>query len=698
MQDEVRKADPIIEGIINPDPSTVVMHRNSTNSKGRKNVPLTAKTFQAIHSARKLEWGTSPLGKFMAGTETRIHAFERYGKGVKEEFFDKWLAKLTDSEKERRVVVKEVKDFAKTLTSEERRALSINAIADQKGGLSALAADGIKEIPPLTPKMAEAITQMRERYDKLWDRINYVRSHIGLKPLPKLDNYFPFIHKQNALRKAGVNDSLLTAPPSKINGALQNFKGTFFPFDKPRKITDIPLELDIFNAFETYMGYAMKEIHVAPIAALAKEAAVGPVKVKGMKLKKGFRLMDRNPGLGKLLLEWSDEILGIDPSTAALTSKLPTVARGFSTLHKNVVAGMIFGNLRTVMVQPTALKGVASLTTFRDVISGVGKMMLEKPFKRGETTAALKSNVLSVRSAELILTEIAEAMSLGKVVGARKMAYDITSAPMNFVDAMVAESGWNAGYGYAKRVLKLDEGKAVQWADDLVMKTQGAGIRGAVSPIQSVSSVKWLTMLQTYAIADFNFIARDLLGIKNPDITKTVQTKRVLRYLMGAALVNMTFQLAGIDAPNPSPIQAFGESKSEGDSDRTAVAKAMMEFLEVIPIIGGSAKYSTSLLGPLGELSTQVPEALDAAVKSLDWEYMTDKEKLQTKLLVGKVLGLGFGIPMTNQIAKSIRTSSNGGDWYEILLGIYVKAGKGTPPRPPQLDGGLEGGLSTEGF
>jgi len=139
------------------------------------------------------------------------------------------------------------------------------------------------------------------------------------------------------------------------------------------------------------------------------------------------------------------------------------------------------------------------------------------------------------------------------------------------------------------------------------------------------------------------------------------------------------FEMAGMDSPNPSPIRAYSDSKREGDKDSVAMAKALMEFTEAIPIVGGSAKYGSSLLGPVGELASAVPEAFNAGIESLDWDGMSKAEKFKTKLLVGKTLGSLTGVPMTNQLVKSIRASSNGGDWYETLLGLYVeKKGRGS--------------------
>jgi len=697
-QDEqkLRELDPITEGLVNPEPATV-MHqrvRKLKNGTIRTHIPITDEYFDAVFKAPKRDWDLGKLsGRFMDATETRLYGFERYNKTIKKLFWDKWIEKLSDSEKERKSRIVEAKKLRGTLSKGEREGLAIAWAADQKGGVEALRADGITEIPLMNAKQLAVRMEMNKKFGELLDRINYVRSKIGLAPIPKLENYFPFIRQQNALRNAGILDSLVATPLSRIQANSARFKGTFFPFEKPRGKSQIPIELDVFNAYEQYLSYAMKEIHIAPVAALAKGLAGERIKPRGMKSPKSAkRLVDTNPGLAKLLINWSDEILGIDTVTNVTQQKHPFIARTFSDANRNLVAAMIFGNVGTVLKQPTALKGTFAMTSIPDFIYGISKLMVEKPIRWGETTAQKKSKVLGIRRAELLMSEFVEAIQLGTIKGGKKLAIQITSAPMNIVDMLIAEASWNAGYSHAKRVLKLGEEEAIVWADDLVVKTQGMGIRGAVASIQTTRALKWLTMLQTYAIADFNFLARDILGIKNPDIKKSEQVKRVIKYIVGASLINQAFQFAGMDAPNPSPIQAYNESMDETDDRKVAMAKVAMEFAEMIPLLGGSAKYGSSLMGPVGELASDIPKGVTEAVKALDWERMSDKQKFNTALFIGEMLGMYYGIPMTRQIKKSLRTASQGGNPYEIILGIYIEeARKGGEPPGFSGMGGLEG-------
>ena len=697
-QDEqkLRKLDPITEGLVNPEPATV-MHqrvRKLKNGTIRTHIPITDEYFDAVFKAPKRDWDLGKLsGRFMEATETRLHGFERYNKTIKKLFWDKWIEKLSDSEKERKSRIVEAKRLRGTLSKGEREGLAIAWAADQKGGVEALRADGITEIPLMNAKQLAVRMEMNKKFGELLDRINYVRSKIGLAPIPKLENYFPFIRQQNALRNAGILDSLVATPLSRIQANSTRFKGTFFPFEKPRGKSQIPIELDVFNAYEQYLSYAMKEIHITPVAALAKELAGERIKPRGMKSPKSAkRLVDTNPGLAKLLINWSDEILGIDTVTNVTQQKHPFIARTFSDANRNLVAAMIFGNVGTVLKQPTALKGTFAMTSIPDFIYGISKLMVEKPIRWGETTAQKKSRVLDIRRSELLISEFVESIQLGTIKGGKKLAIQVTSAPMNIVDMLTAEASWNAGYSHAKRVLKLGEPEAIVWADDLVAKTQGMGIRGAVASIQTTRALKWLTMLQTYAIADFNFLARDILGIKNPDIKKSEQVKRVVKYIVGASLINQAFQFAGMDAPNPSPIQAYNESMDETDDRKVAMAKVAMEFAEMIPLLGGSAKYGSSLMGPVGELASDIPKGVTEAVKALDWERMSDKQKFNTALFIGEMLGMYYGIPMTRQIKKSLRTASQGGNPYEIILGIYIEeARKGGEPPGFSGMGGLEG-------
>ena len=165
----------------------------------------------------------------------------------------------------------------------------------------------------------------------------------------------------------------------------------------------------------------------------------------------------------------------------------------------------------------------------------------------------------------------------------------------------MAEAGCNAARYQGEKRLKLQGKELYRFADDVVERTQGLGIKGAVSDIQSSAATKWLTLLQTFAIADFNLIARDVLGIKNPEMNQTQTIKRVAKYVGATVLAGQLYKMIGMDNVVPDPIGAYQQAKEEGRGDLKAVGSAAGELLEKVPIIGGSAKFGSSLFGIAGE-------------------------------------------------------------------------------------------------
>ena len=121
-----------------------------------------------------------------------------------------------------------------------------------------------------------------------------------------------------------------------------------------------------------------------------------------------------------------------------------------------------------------------------------------------------------------------------------------------------------------------------------------------------------------------------------------------------------------------------------------AVGAAAGELLEKVPLIGGSAKYSSSLFGIAGEWGKILPEAGEKFAASLDWRKQTPKQKSYNIRLIARAVGMTMGIPMTNQILKSINSAAKGGNPYQVILGVYEverkKKGGLRPnvPRPPQ--------------
>ena len=148
--------------------------------------------------------------------------------------------------------------------------------------------------------------------------------------------------------------------------------------------------------------------------------------------------------------------------------------------------------------------------------------------------------------------------------------------------------------------------------------------------------------------------------------------------------------MIGLDNVVPDPIGAYEEAKKEGKGDLRAIGSAAGELLEKVPIIGGSAKYSSSLFGIAGEWADILPEAGEKFAASLAWGKLTDKQKSYNIRLIARAVGMTAGIPMTNQILKSINSAYKGGNPWQVILGVYdrekKKKGGLRPqiPRPPQ--------------
>lgn len=695
-KETLRDLDPITERILNPT-EPIVHQTVKKNKMGEvKSVmpPITkALSSKIMNATRHNIWGdlnvkvdpksgreianvsTGNIQRYLQATETRINAFRRFG--IPEVYRD-WRALKTKKELEYKDLGDEIKLKRDSLTRKEREDLAIAAYADMKGGEEAFTAMGIKpkDIPIMNTKQIEVFNWMTKTTSKMLDRVNYVRTHTGQKPIPRLldkngkENYLPLMRQMNVLREMGVLEGITTTDARRISSISSDYHGIFNPHAKTRKVSDIPIELDVFKAMESYLNYTLEEIYIGPLAAQIKELATVPLpKPNG---KGSTILKNHNPALSQLLLKWSDEIMGIDRTSSIMAIENPFIRNVAQQLSKNIVVGIIGGNLQTFLKQPTALIGVYANLGLPSSLYGAARYMIEKPFKGSKSEAQTLSNSLHIRKAELIWSDFVEQMKLGTLKGGKAIATKVAFAPMDLIDSVVAEIGWNAGFHYAKGKLKLGEKDAIAYADDLVERTQGMGTRGAVSPIQASIATKWLTLLQTFGIADFNYILQDIAGVKNPDITKPQQLSRAFRYILGAMVIGEMFKAGGLNSPFPTPVDAFVESRDEGKGVPSALFNSMMEFTEKLPVWGGSAKYGSSLGGVIGEFAQDVPEAAKAVNDLMDWGSMTQRQKLNASMLIAKSIGYAWGIPMTNQILKGVKTASRGGDPYQIILGIYI--------------------------
>jgi len=673
----------IVQDILHPEnikgTGSEVVHHGKLKKTAEgvvQNVSITAEIRDWAFKAPKHVWGTrfEMFGKIGESLEIRLNALSRYGKQGEKIWHD-WQSQLKKSNAEHKVLRQELGKLREEYTPEEQNRMAIAAYADQFGGKEALKANGVTDIPALTTHEAAGVAKVHSILDNLFERINYVRGNTGVKPIPKTKNYIPMIRNLNKLREMGVVDSMTQITDNRIKAVKEQFTGVLNPFSNKRvKGSHVPIELNIFAATETYSRYALKEIHIAPISAMLKEVANNvKIKVKG---KSGLQaLKDVNPTLKNLLDVWSDEILGVDPAYKLWAQKNPALAKGISTMQRNLTWSIIGANVGTVSKQPLALVGTFANTGFYNTLHGITKSMTEWG-KRSD--ASIRSEVLDNRVADLMIEQIATEISLGKITGAKKWWAERSLAPMSFVDMITARAGWYAEERYARKTLKLNEKDAIKHADLNVARTHAMGIKGATAPIQSATGLRFITMLQTFAINDFNYIARDLLGIKNPDITKVEQVKKVVRYVAAGSLLAELYSAAGMDGAFPQPVQAFNETMDESGAVPLALFYSMLELAEKVPVIGGISKYGSSAFGALGDfVGSDLEKAITAFANLLDWDSMNDKETKKNLRIVAFWIARFGGVAGTSQFNKSYRAMKNGGNHWEIFVGTYIEASKG---------------------
>ena len=698
MKQELRDKDSLGMKIL--DPIGPIVHQTILKDKNGKVVwtrpPVTKELAEGVVGMdRRSNWGTDVartdpktgrvtvehttniLDRFMTATETKVNAF----RGPIRDLYRTWRDAKANAKVEKAEVKVWLDGLKSQIAPERRRDFAIACYADMKSVREAYEKMGITDIPTLSPTEMMVKEQLLDYTRKFRQRSNLIRTRTGQKAIPKLldmngqENYLPLFRDLNVLRELGLGEGMINSTNAKLGQLSKTFNGMFNPHSKKRNVSDIPIELDPFKAIEKYSGYGLDEIHVSPVAALAKELAY--VKLPHPSGKGKVTLREWNPALSLMLSKWSDSIVGKDSTATAMANTNPLIHKGLESLSKNLVLATIGGSLRTIFVQPSSyVIAVPTLLDTRSTLYGLGRLVADRAFGREASLAKKKSSVLAIREFDLAYSEWTDYVQRGLATGLKDWVGDKSMAPMKWVDGVVAEASWNAGYHYGKERLKLGGDDLIHFADDVVEKTQGMGIKGGVSDIQTGKVTKWLTLLQTFGIADFNFIIRDVLGIKNADVGNKQALMRASKYIVATVLAGQLYKMMGYENVVPDPIGEYLKVKKDGGNVH-AVASAAGELLEKVPMIGGSAKYGSSLGGVVGEWASLVPEAAMKFSESLDWDTLTPREKRKNIQLIAKAIGYTYGVPMTNQIMKSINTAYNGGNPYEVIMGVYKEAPKG---------------------
>ena len=701
MKQEIRDKDPLNAQIFIPEGPFAAPQRVRKNKNG-----------QVVHTMPRVtqEWGdklvAAPKSTLHGKTTSHVdpstgrykttvttHGWQRALNSFKNPIYPlegAGLSKIKHMERKAEALAKSqrgewsewVQDLKSQIPAERKANYAIASYERMKGVPESFEAMGIKKSEPLSPGEIRVKTEIASKLDEILSRINYVRVRTGRKAIPRLKdldgnvNYLPLIRAANVLSELGLSDGLTTMSLDKINKISKNFNGIYNPHAKKRNVSDIPIELDPFNALEVYGKTAFREINLSPIAALVKEMGTTKMTISGQKHK--MSLLEFNPQLGKFLVNYSDQILGKDPVLSALMAKNEWVGKslyGADSIGARLIAAIIGGSLRTFVVQPSNYLP-ATLGYLNSTSAGYGIARFIGDIGKGKESRYWKeSTIAPLREFGNDYAYIQELLDRGFIKGARAKAVEMSMMPTSWMDQIVAEMSWNAGMWYGEKHLKLKGEDLINFADDFVEKSQGLPSKGSVSPVQASAATRVITILQSFAISDFNFIATEILGIKNPNVNRAETVKRVVKYATATLLVGEMYKAMGITNVVPDPIGAFMEAKEKGKSDTSALYFGALEFLEKVPVLG-NIKFGSNLGGPVAELGDLLPEAAKAVGTLSDWGNLSERQKMNNIMLMARAIGYVEGIPMTNQILKSIKAKYNGGNPYEVIMGVYKEAPK----------------------
>jgi antitoxin component HigA of HigAB toxin-antitoxin module len=593
--------------------------------------------------------------------------FTQLGKPLREVFYRRMIKAHKKSSDYAKELLKEDRKLNETFSLGSRELhserLNIYEVAQQPDGRARLKLQGVTKIPKLTSKEKIVYEARQEAYKKLYVEINKARIATGKRSFPPIENYTMWAHDMSKLKdferisafdkmekiQAGLDR--IRDIPSQIDklGRTVSLKG----HEKLRAGPDMPgyLILDSAENYKVYAKLAADVIHESEPIAYMHELLTGK-----------FELSKNAPNTHKFLSQWLDFQKGHEPIMFIENAKARRLMRTFSS---NVAVAYLTYQIRPAIVQLASLS--LSYAKLGERFMGEGTVRLLSPFEIKR--AARESNILTTRTPEEILIEAQRVYPFFKSLKGKTVAKGwaktkrVGSRGLLFTDSIVSYLTWLGAEAKGKALYKKlskDQQQAIlikdfskNYADDITVQCQGSAAKAARAPLQRHAEGKLMTTLGTFTIANFDFITRHLMGIRNPDITKPQAVASAMRFVLASTIISSIFsEVLQLTSPIPTPVDAFRESLETDPDLKKAFQAAVTELLEFIPIYGGKYKFDSELMGPV----------VDQLVKLGKGDYSS--------------LGRLGGMPGYQTLWKAYRAERQGGTAIDIVMGRYLEPRK----------------------
>lgn len=611
---------------------------------------ITEKEFKLLRSLPDMK--KKPIGGF---TQNPIYAFEDWAASVgpkaqtwvKEKFYYPIREATHRADLHFKNIFDQVEARRKNLPHSSSRRIYYYAISKEAGGAEILKNMRVKEVPKLTEGELEAYNWMRKGYESMYNQINAARIASGIEPIAKVKDYFTFAADMTLAEELGFgfNDAML--------GKFVHPKATRFRYAIERIGGIQKVHTDGFGIFERYMKAATKHIYLSPEIAKMREFTGKFDLGKG----KTWSMQRSQPRAYANITKYLDFLTG-----ERRTILPDAIERVMVMLNKNITTATLSTNLRSALIQPTALHNTYIEIGPKYTMKGAVDLM------RGKGAEAIqKSKVLFNREFDIDIKQTYEGV-FGRIGSIKKAINDswLGMKPLKYLDMQTATTTWLGAFEKAKEVYKMPEEKAIRYADDTVIRTQGSAAAHDLAPLQRIALGRFFSTFQSFVINNFNFLAKDVVGIKNPMMKPAESLHKVGRYVLGATIINTIFEeVLGINSPLPAPVRAAKKTYDKNGSEKEAAVSAMLELLQVVPGFGG-LRYGSGVTGAgvdyLKDVTNKLAEeAGEYRGKTKSW---------------GELAGKALGIPGTGQVTKTTKILEKGGTLPEAILGRYPDTSK----------------------
>ena len=435
---------------------------------------------------------------------------------------------------------------------------------------------------------------------------------------------------------------------------------------KPKDFSPIKSKIKVGDVTKIYDAKTKKIVWERPVKMVEKTKTIT------------FDMKQKAPRWSAWLSEWSDTIAGTHK--AIPKSSVGKYYRALRGLQRNVAVGVLGWNVRSALIQPTALRLSYIMLGENNTMWGFWKNFTSKQSRK---FALAESEVLQGRISNYsmdIHVAMAKEAGIGKKFARSRQSFAQASMkPLQLLDFETARASWLGAYHLAEKMFgKASKGgkilnrelhkAAVRWADDVVTKTQASAAIWDIAPIQRTPWGKFLTMFQTFVINEFDFLTSDVLHYKNPYINMGNAAGNISRLMLATGVINYFMEgILKIRSPYPAPVTSYIRGTKEKKSALQLIGGMLKEAGETLPVLGSSFRWSTAW-------KSTAPAGFQ--VGFLDPLQMMNRLMNKPTLTVDQAEWLAkvVGLPGASQAAKFHRRLRRGQDWHEALIGVREEA------------------------